>query len=186
MDLLTITGIAVSLAMDAFSVSIAAGISLGNPTPRHYFRLAFHFGLFQFFMPILGYFGGVFVEQYIKAYDHWLALVLLAFVGIKMIKESFEKKEAGFSQDPSRGLTLIFLSVATSIDAMAVGLSFGMMRVPIVTPSIIIGIVCAFFSIIGLSIGKRVGTLFGHWVERAGGLVLIAIGLKILFEHTIS
>ena len=142
MDLITILGIAVSLAMDAFSVCIAAGIIIDNPNFGHYFRMAFHFGFFQFSMPIIGYFGGVFIEKYINRYDHWVALALLSLVGIKMIKESFDDKEKkSFSKDPSRGITLIILSIATSIDAVAVGLSMGMMKTPILLPSIIIGIV---------------------------------------------
>lgn len=184
LDLITILGIAVSLAMDAFSVCIAAGVVIRRPTLRHYFRLSFHFGLFQFFMPIIGYFGGMLLEKWIRDFDHWVAFGLLSLVGLKMIRESMgdrEGEEAG--RDPSRGMTLVVLSVATSIDAIAVGFSFGVMGTEILMPSIVIGVVCTLLSITGIAIGKRVGMMGGKWVERMGGIVLIAIGVKILLEH---
>ncbi len=183
MDFIAILGIAVGLAMDAFSVSIAAGMIIDKPAFRHYFRLAFHFGLFQFMMPILGYFAGIFVEKLIQSYDHWIAMALLGYIGIKMIRESFSKDKSEVVRDPSRGWSLIVLSVATSIDALAVGLSIGVLGKPILFPSAVIGIVCAMFSIFGIAIGKRAGSLLGKRVERAGGLILIAIGIKILLEH---
>ncbi len=186
MDDLTILGIAVSLAMDAFSVSIIAGVVIDKPDFRHYFRLAFHFGLFQFFMPIIGYAGGVMLEKVVGMYDHWIALILLSIVGIKMIRESFSRdsgEERKNARDPSRGASLILLSIATSIDAIAIGFSFGMMNAPILYPSVIIGVTCALFSVLGILIGKKAGKYLGRWVERAGGIILISIGFKILYEH---
>ncbi len=184
-DIITILGIAVGLAMDAFSVCLAAGLVISEPTRRHYFRLSFHFGLFQFMMPVIGYFAGSFVETLIRNYDHWVALALLAIIGGKMVWESFGEKEEGSDglKDPSKGWSLVVLSVATSIDALAVGLSMGVMGKPILAPALVIGVVCAGFSILGLRLGRHAGALLGKRVERLGGLILIAIGIKIVLEH---
>jgi len=187
MGLLAISGIAVSVAMDAFSVCIAAGVKIRKLTAGHYFRLAFSFGLFQFLMPVLGYYGGVMIENVISSYDHWIVLILLSFIGIKMIWESFSKDsgdELTDAKDPSRGMTLIMLSIATSIDAAAVGFSFAALRIQILVPAFIIGIVCVVFSAGGLLLGNRIGSAVGVWAERFGGLILIIIGIKILIEHT--
>ena len=159
---------------------------IDNPTLRHYFRLSFHFGLFQFMMPILGYLAGVSIEWLIRDYDHWVAMALLSYIGLKMIKESFSAESKEFDRDPSRGWNLFVLSVATSIDALAVGLSIGVLGGPIMLPSVIIGIVCALFSIAGVGIGKKAGSLLGKRVERIGGLILIAIGAKIALEHFVE
>ena len=183
MDYVSILIIAVALAMDAFSVSISAGAAIGNPGVRHYFRLAFHFGLFQFMMPVLGYFGGLYLEGFIKDFDHWIAAGLLVIIGGKMLKESFGDEEKKFDKDPSRGLSLVMLSVATSIDALAVGISIGVLSKPIIIPSVIIGIVCSIFSAAGVALGKKAADIFGSKAEAAGGVMLIIIGIKILFEH---
>jgi len=166
--------------MDAFSVSVATGISLPEVTGRHVFRLAWHFGLFQFMMPVIGWAAGRVASEYVQAYDHWVAFGLLTFIGVKMVRESFAKKEGRSQSDPTRGLSLVMLSVATSIDALAVGVSLAMLRVPIVVPSLIIGFVCALLTLIGVRAGRRIGALFGKRIECVGGLVLIGIGLKIL------
>lgn len=178
MDGAAIFGISVSLAMDAFSVAIGAGTTIDRPTLRHYFRICFHFGLFQFMMPIIGYFVGASIGPWIRSYDHWAAMILLTFVGINMIRESFAARES--TADPSRGQTLVILSVATSMDALAVGLSLGFTGFPIITASGIIGITCALFSIIGLSLGRKTGTYLGKNAERLGGATLIVIGILIL------
>lgn len=184
MGLITIFGIAVSLSMDAFSVCIAAGVKIKDVSFRHYFRLAFHFGLFQFFMPLIGFYGGIMVEELISRFDHWIALALLSVIGIKMIWESFGgKDETRNEKDPSRGASLIMLSIATSIDAAAVGFSLAALKVPIFFPSVIIGMTCALFSVIGLFLGKKIGAIAGSWAERIGGSILIIIGIKILLEH---
>jgi putative Mn2+ efflux pump MntP len=185
MDLVSILVVAAALGMDAFSVCISCGMVIANPGFRHYFRLAFHFGLFQFMMPIIGYFGGKYLEGYIKEYDHWIAFGLLIIIGLKMIYEAFWGKAESCdpARDPSRGWSLLVLAVATSMDALAVGLSIGILNRPILIPSIIIGIVCALFSITGIAIGNRVGALVGKRGEAIGGLMLIAIGIKILAEH---
>jgi manganese efflux pump family protein len=137
-------------------------------------------------MPLIGYYGGVLVEKIISRYDHWIALLLLAFIGIKMIWESFKKEEAECAieeKDPSRKFSLVMLSIATSIDAAAVGFSFAALKIPTVIPAIIIGIVCVLFSTLGLFIGNKIGSVIGKWAERFGGLILVAIGVKILLEH---
>jgi putative Mn2+ efflux pump MntP len=183
---LTLLGIAVGLAMDAFAVAIATGIVLGTVSGRQTFRLAFHFGLFQFLMPVIGYLAGMTVEGYIKGYDHWLAFVLLGYIGGKMVYEGGwgGGEEGNGGKDPTRGISLVALSVATSIDALAVGISLGVLHNErIVYPGIVIGIVACTFTAAGLHLGKRLGTVFGKRMEVIGGLVLVAIGVKILLDH---
>ena len=183
MDLLSVIIIAIALAMDAFSVSISAGMIIKNPDFRQYFRLSFHFGLFQFIMPVTGFFAGAYIEDYIKDYDHWIAFGLLLFIGAKMIKEAFsQSKDDTIQKDPSKGISLIILSVATSIDALAVGLSIGVLDRPIILPSIIIGVVCSLFSITGITIGKKLSSV-NRKAEIIGGILLVIIGIKILIEH---
>jgi putative Mn2+ efflux pump MntP len=187
MDLLTIFGIAVALAMDAFAVAIATGVGLKQVSLRQTFRLSWHFGLFQAMMPVIGWGLGSSVQSYMQAYAHWVAFTLLALVGSNMLKEAIladEDEEAKPLKDATKGLTLVMLSVATSIDAMAVGLSMSMLQVSIVTPALIIGIVAALFTIFGLHLGKRVARLtwLSTWAEIVGGLVLWLIGLNILRE----
>lgn len=186
MQFITILGIAFSLAMDAFSVSVAGGVKISKPTFRHYFRFSWHFGLFQFLMPIIGYYAGILIADYIYTFDHWIALIILSVIGIKMIWESF--KQGGGSQDgadPSRGMTLIMLSIATSIDASAVGLSFAALNIPVLFPAVIIGIVCIICSAFGVYLGNKIGLRIGKWAERFGGLVLVLLGVKICLEHLI-
>ena len=185
MDLLPLLGIALGLAMDAFSVAVATGLVLGSASPRQTFRLSFHFGLFQFLMPIVGWVAGSAFASYISAYDHWLAFGLLGYVGGKMIWESFSGGER-LKGDPTKWPTLVILSVATSIDALAVGLSLALLGVPVLYPATVIGIVAAALTFVGLRIGKRVGQGVGIWMERFGGLVLIGIGVKIVLEHTLG
>jgi len=186
MPLINITIIAVGLAMDAFAVSIATGVSLKEVNARQIFRLAWHFGFFQAMMPVIGWFAGLTVRSLIEHYDHWIAFVLLAFVGIRMIREAFQDeatKKEGI--DPTKGWTLVILSVATSIDALAVGLSISMLKVSIWTPALIIGLVAGMFTLMGLQLGQKVGSAarIGHYAEIIGGIVLLLIGLKILYEH---
>ncbi len=185
MDTTTLFGIALALAMDAFAVALGAGLTLGTLTGRHLFRLSFHFGLFQALMPVIGWLAGMTVQKWISAYDHWLAFALLGFVGTKMIYEAFHPEEEKAEKDPTRGMTLIVLSVATSIDALAVGLTLGMIGVSIWFPATIIGVVAGVLTMAGMLLGRRIGTLWGPRVEILGGLVLLGIGLKILLEHTL-
>lgn len=184
MSLFAIIGIAVGLAMDAFAVALSSSVIIGNVTGRHVFRLGFHFGLFQALMPILGWLAGSSIQQYIYKWDHWIAFGLLSFIGIKAIIGAFKPPEERSRRlDPSRGVSLITLSVATSIDALAVGLSFAMLGVKIWYPALIIGLITGAITIIGIFIGKYVGRILGRPVEILGGLVLIAIGVSILIEH---
>ncbi len=183
MGSLTILGIAISLAMDAFSVSITSGVKIKTPTFRHYFRIAFHFGLFQFLMPIVGFYSGVLFQSLIQKFDHWIAFALLLVIGGKMFWESFQLEDEEGTCDPTRGRMLILLAVATSIDAAAIGFTLAALDIPVLWPSVIIGIVCAAFSAVGMFIGCRIGSLIGKWAERAGGLILVGIGIRILVEH---
>jgi putative Mn2+ efflux pump MntP len=183
---INISAIAVALAMDAFAVSIATGVSLKNVNARQTFRLSWHFGLFQAMMPVIGWSAGLSVRPYIERYDHWVAFGLLTFVAANMIRGAFgDDKDDREPKDPTRGMTLVVLSVATSIDALAVGFSISILNVSIWTPALVIGLVAGTFTIIGLQIGKRIGAAgnLSSFAEGIGGIVLIIIGLKILHEH---
>jgi putative Mn2+ efflux pump MntP len=187
MDLLTLLGIAVALAMDAFAVALATGMNLATLTGRHLFRLGFHFGLFQALMPIIGWLAGLAVQQRIAAWDHWIAFGLLAFVGGHMLWEAFTDDDAeAQANDPTRGLSLVLLSVATSIDALAVGFSLSVLGVSIWMPAVVIGLVAGALTVAGMLLGRRVGDRWGPRVEIVGGLILIGIGLKILAEHLLG
>ena len=184
--LFAVLAIALALAMDAFAVSVSAAATLPSVTWRHYFRLSFHFGLFQFLMPVIGWALGVSVRGYIEAWDHWIAFALLSLVGLNMLREAWSgEEEEEHSGDPSRGLQLVMLAVATSIDAMAVGLSFAMIGVSVWGPAVIIGLVCAAVTAAGVKLGRILGgsALLGNKVSVLGALVLIGIGVKILHEH---
>ncbi len=179
-------GIAVGLAMDAFAVSIVAGLTLQRVTPRHTFRLAFHFGLFQCLMPILGWLAGKELEPYISAYDHWVAFFLLKLVGGKMLIEAWKSDSELAHADPTRGLLLVTLSLATSIDALAVGLSMAFLRTSVWGPAVVIGIVAAGLSAVGVTFGSRLGIGVGRWAEVLGGCILLFIGVKIVVLHVVS
>ena len=185
MSPLTLIFISLALAMDAFAVALAAGAVLHPVNKRQLFRLSFHFGLFQGFMPVLGWLAGLSVQSLISAYDHWLAFGLLAFVGGKMIYEAFSD-ETEHKTDPTRGATMVMLSIATSIDALAVGLSLAAIGISVWTPALVIGITAAILTVAGMLLGGRVGLIWGKRVEIIGGLVLISIGLKILAEQLLS
>jgi putative Mn2+ efflux pump MntP len=183
MNWLSTGGIAVGLAMDAFAVAIAAGLTIDRVTGRHVFRIAFHFGLFQFMMPVIGWFCGRTVAGYVAAYDHWVAFGLLGLIGGKMLWDGIFNADEGFKKDPSRSWTLVMLSLATSIDALAVGVSMAFLGVSIWLPSIIIGLVAGLMSVIGICLGSRLGNRTRRWAECFGGLVLIGIGIRILSVH---
>ncbi len=177
--------IALSMAMDAFAVCLVAGSLRQASGPRPAFRLSFHFGLFQFIMPVLGWLAGRTLEPLIRNYDHWIAFGLLAFVGVRMIYAALRGDEAQ-PADPSRGVTLIVLSIAVSIDALAVGLSLGVLGISVWYPAIIIGVVTSLLSLVGLGLGQNFGTRLGKPVEIIGGLVLIGIGVRILLSHLLG
>jgi putative Mn2+ efflux pump MntP len=180
---LSIFGIAVGLAMDALAVAIAAGLVIPQLTSRHVFRLAFHFALFQFMMPIIGWSIGRTVSELISAYDHWIAFGLLMFIGGKMLLEATGDHQPKARGDPTRGWLLLTLSFATSIDALAVGLSMAFLRVSVWMPSVVIGVVTAILTAIGIRFGSRIGRRFSVMAEIAGGIVLVAIGVRILVSH---
>jgi putative Mn2+ efflux pump MntP len=220
--------------MDAFAVALASSAALLRVRKRQVFRLAFHFGLFQALMPLIGWAAGRSLERVIAPFDHWAAFAILAAVGAKAIFKSDSGKrgtkdasaergktawihdsspEAASIQsqaasaasgtaaacappsdsaacappaDPTRGWSLVLLSLATSIDALAVGVSFAMLRVDILAPVLVIGATACAFTVAGMILGSRLGALFGRRMEIAGGIVLIAIGAKIVAEHLIA
>lgn len=177
--------ISLSMAMDAFAVSLGSGVKI-EPGPRSIFRIAFHFGLFQALLPIVGWQFGNTIEPYVKDFDHWVAFGLLAVVGVRMLRSGLSNDEEVILKDPSRGWTMVMLSVAVSIDALAVGLSLAFMKVSIWKPALLIGLVTGALSLIGLRMGSAVGERFGKSVEVLGGLVLIGIGARIVIAHIIG
>ena len=186
MDLLSVFLIALALAVDAFAVALAAGVSLCQVSGRQTFRLSFHFGLFQAMMNVIGWTAGLTVRSYLEGVDHWLAFGLLALVAVKMIKDAMVgRQEEAKKIDPTRGYTLVMLSVATSIDSLAVGLSFAVLNVSVWMPAAVIGLVATLLTIIGLRLGCLLGSAsrVGARAEIAGGLVLLAIGFNILHQH---
>ena len=185
MTLLELLVIAFALAMDAFAVSLAASASGRARGARSTFRLSFHFGLFQGLMPLLGWLMGVELAIWVSAWDHWVAFGLLAFVGARMIRAG---RRAGttFSTDPSRGLTLVVLAVATSIDAFAVGLSLAMLGLRIVLPCVTIGVVTAALSLLGIRLGSVLSDRWGARMEIVGGVILLLVGIRILLAHLLS
>ena len=140
MDAITLIGLALALAMDAFAVALGTGAVLSRLTGRHLFRLGFHFGLFQALMPVIGWLAGQTIIQWVSAWDHWIAFGLLAIIGGRMIYEAFSDKEKTDERDPTKGLSLVLLSIATSIDALAVGFSLSVIGVSIWMPSLVIGL----------------------------------------------
>lgn len=178
--------IAVALAMDAFAVAIASGVTLKTVSARQTFRLAWHFGLFQAIMPIFGWTAGYLIKSLIEGYDHWVAFALLIFVGGHMIVEALHpERDTRERKDPTKGMTLVLLSVAVSIDALAVGLSLAMLGVSVFFPAIIIGIVTCGFTVLGLHLSKLVCRCprLSMYAEILGGTALVLIGLNILREH---
>lgn len=182
-----------ALSMDAFAVSVSAGICYSGLTFAYAARTALAFGLFQFLMPLAGFAAGSAFASAIESWDHWLAFGLLAAVGGKMIADSFDAgREASCSDDDRRRLdvrdlrVLLVLSVATSIDALAVGVSYSVIRAPIWTAASIIGVITFALCLVGCEFGKRIGSRLERWAELSGGVVLVGIGLKILLEHLLA
>ena len=186
MTILEILLISLSMSMDAFAVCLGVGCSHRADNPRSRFRLAFHFGFFQFFMPVIGWLAGTTIVHYIAAYDHWVAFGLLGFVGIRMLLSGFNPEDDVQKNDPSRGWSLILLSLATSIDALAVGFSLGIVGIIIWYPAVVIGVVTGLVSLLGLQLGNRLGEKFGKRMEIVGGIVLVLIGVKILLQHLVG
>ncbi len=184
MDLATIIVIAVGLAMDAFAVSIVSGSVYQQLHVRHALRMAVFFGGFQAVMPLIGSLAGMSVKDYIADYDHWVAFGLLSAVGGKMIYESFKIKSAD-KFDPSNIFVLLVLSIATSIDALAMGITLSLIVSSITVAVIIIGLVTFVLSYLGVFIGKKFGHSFENKIEALGGLILIGLGVKIVLEQTV-
>jgi putative Mn2+ efflux pump MntP len=178
--------IAISLSMDAFAVCLGAGTQERTSGPRPIFRLAFHFGLFQFLMPVIGWFAGTTILRYISAYDHWVAFGLLAFVGIRMIRSGFDPNSDEQKNDPSRGWTLVLLAFATSIDALAIGFSLGLVGVTIWYPAVVIGLVTGLISWLGILLGNQLSAKFGKRMEIIGGIILILMGVRIVLAHFLA
>ena len=178
--------LALALSMDAAAVAAAASSTMEKVSGRQIFRFAYHFGLFQAIMPVIGWFAGVRAQAYIETWDHWIAAALLFYVGGKAIHAAMKKdddEEKKDESDPTKGWSLILYSVATSIDALAVGLSLAMARIEIVGPSVAIGLITATVTAIAMLLGNRIGKALGSKMEIIGGLVLIGIGVKILASH---
>jgi putative Mn2+ efflux pump MntP len=169
--------------MDAFAVSIGAGTGGQVNDLRSKLRLAFHFGLFQAGMTLIGWLAGTTVQRWISSIDHWVAFGLLAYVGVNMIRSGLDKDGDEKHSNPSKGVTMVFLSVATSIDALAVGISLAMISVPILFTSLLIGVVTFGLSLFGLMAGGKLGEKFGKRMEILGGVILIVIGLRVLTSH---
>jgi putative Mn2+ efflux pump MntP len=199
-DGLSLFALACALAMDAFAVAVVTGLTLDPLTRRQVLRLYFHFGLFQALMPAIGWAAGMAVHRYIEAFDHWIAFGLLAFVGGRMLWEARQGEDGEGREgeggevregehgrqprrDPTAGWSLAVLSVATSVDALAVGLSLAMIGSEILVPALVIGVVAFGFTAAGMRLGRRADAAWGRRVEVLGGVVLIGIGLRILVEH---
>ena len=186
MGIFEILFIAVGVSMDAFAVSICKGLSVRKLRSRHAFAVSIWFGGFQALMPVFGYFMGVGFADYVTSFDHWISFVLLAIIGANMIKESFGKDDHKDSNSDFSFRKMLVLAIATSIDALAIGVSFAFLQVNIWTAVLIIGATTAAFSGTGIIIGNQFGAKYKSKAEFAGGLILIAIGLKILIEHLIA
>ena len=183
MGLVEIILIAISLAMDAFAVSICKGLSMKKMDWKKAIIIALYFGIFQGGMPLIGYLLGVGFEESIKFIDHWIAFGLLAFIGGNMIKEALSKNEDDEVDDKVDFKTMIVLAIATSIDALAIGVTFAFLNVNIVLAVSLIAAITFVISCIGVKLGNVFGDKYEKKAELAGGIVLILIGLKILLEH---
>lgn len=183
MNFFSLLILALSLGMDAFSVALTVSAVRMPVTAGQILRMSGAFGAFQFIMPIAGWIAGRTVADIIAGYDYWMAFILLACVGVKMIWESFSKGDDTGAVDPTKGWMLLTLAVATSIDAFTVGLSFAFLKVSIIQTSIVIGIAAFMMTMAGMAFGHRLGRIIGKRMETMGGLVLIGIGLKVLLDH---
>jgi putative Mn2+ efflux pump MntP len=183
MDYISIVAIALGLSFDTFAVSLSYGVLQNRILFRQAMRIAFVMAFFQGGLTVAGYFLGSLISQALKAFDHWIALILLAFLGAKMIIEGFSRKDDSEVRDYSKTLALVTVAVSTSIDAFAVGVSFALLEMMIWISGIIIGAVTFIASMTAIRIGKSAGKHLGQRVEIIGGLILISIGIKIFVEH---
>jgi len=182
MESISIILIAVGLSMDSFAVSVTNGLTITNLNTKKILTISFSLAIFQGLMPLLGWFAGIGIEKYIQEIDHWVAFVLLGIIGMKMIYEGLNKSENATVTELST-ITLLTQSLATSIDAFVIGISFALLGWTILKPVLIIGVTTLVFSLIGLQVGQYLGKKAGKSATIIGGLVLIGIGTKILIEH---
>ena len=182
MSLIELFLLALGLSMDAFAVAVCKGLALQKLQPRHAVIIGLYFGGFQALMPLFGYLLGVRLQDAIKAYDHWIAFLLLSLIGFNMIRESFSSEtESGSASMDIR--TMLILAVATSIDALAVGVTFAFLEVRILPAVTVIGCTTFLLSMLGVKVGALFGTRYKSRAELSGGVILILIGFKILVEH---
>lgn len=185
MEFLTLLALAIGLCFDTFAVSVSSGLMKREITFTQAFRIAIILGVFQGIMPAIGWFLGISIKGYIEEWDHWIAFVLLGALGIKMIVESLQKKEER-EFDPLNTKVVVGMAIATSIDALIVGVGFGMLQVNLLLAIVVIGGVTFITSMVGILCGKKTGAHFGEKVEKLGGVILILIGIKILLEHLVK
>ena len=186
MGFLELLIIAVGVSMDAFAVSVCKGLSVSRVRPQHALKTGLWFGGFQALMPVIGYFLGVSFADLVSSVDHWIAFVLLAIIGGNMVKESFEKEECCSSADSDFSFrVMLAMAIATSIDALAIGVSFAFLGANIWTAVLCIGLVTGAFSAAGVYVGNIFGRKYKSKAEFVGGVILVAMGLKILIEHTL-
>lgn len=183
-DFASIFLVALSLSADCFAVALSGAVAMRRVAITQVLRMSLSFGVFQTAMQLAGWLAGKTVVDLISGYDHWIAFGLLVFIGGRMVWESFhEENEAKEGVDITKGFPLIALSVATSVDSLAVGLSYAFISIGIALPSILAGAIAFTVTITGFVLGRKVGELFGRRAETVGGLVLISIGIRILVEH---
>lgn len=182
MDVLSVVLIAVGLAMDALAVSICKGMSLRRPSVRDILIVGIWFGAFQALMPVIGFYLGSAMYDLISDYDHWIAFILLALIGLNMVREGLSGDEEDADADVGPK-AMLPLAVATSIDALAVGITFAMTEGSVVGPAVIIGVITFLLSAMGVKAGSYLGVRFGSAAEVVGGAILVLMGLKILLEH---
>ena len=182
MELISVLLIGVGLAMDAFAVSICKGLSMKKLEFKKAIIIALYFGIFQAGMPVIGYFLGTTFESFVTQIDHWIAFILLSLIGVNMIKEAFEC-DCENANDNVDFKTMVVLAIATSIDALAIGITFAFLKTNITLAAIVIGITTFVLSLIGVKIGNKFGNKYQKNAEIFGGIVLILIGAKILLEH---
>lgn len=183
MGILEIVLIGLGVAMDAFAVSVCKGLSMKTLSLKKAMIIALYFGIFQMLMPVIGYFLGTAFEGFVTSVDHWIAFILLTLIGGNMIKEAFSKESSENCNDSVDLKTMVILAIATSIDELAVGITFAFLQTNIVLAVTVIGIITFIMSLIGVKIGNTFGNKYEKKAELIGGLILILIGIKILLEH---
>ena len=185
MSVIELLLIALGLSMDAFAVSVGKGLSVQKIRPRHSLSVGVWFGGFQALMPLIGYFLGVSFASLVESFDHWIAFVLLGIIGFKMIREAMSNDECEATQPDFSARSMLMMAVATSIDALAVGVSFAFLHIDIWSAAAIIGVTTFILSIVGLRIGNIFGCRYKSKAEFAGGAILMIMGVKIVVEHTL-